>query len=121
MKIKCHDCSKSIEAKTNGEIPHARASCAAGCSEAKLRTTQWHEGTSKGGTSGNDSDKKKSKEREKGRKGKGSADGRSIRRDDADTFQGRGWPDSRVSYPWFLPSLSRSLVSPSPWRPYTTI
>lgn len=73
-------------------------------------------GTSKGHRrveppSGNDLTKKRNKE-QKG-KGRGSPQGSARWRD---TFQGRGWWDSRVSCHPFLP-FSESGFS-RPWRPY---
>lgn len=117
IKIKCHDCSKSIEATMNDEILHARASCAAGWSEAAYTMARRRD--IEGWNIGQRLRQKKSKwKNARGEKGKG-ADSARWR----DTFQGRGWSDSRVSYPrpfplfqriWFLPPLA-------PTYYYTTI
>lgn len=84
--------------------------------EAKLRT-QWHaEGTSKGGTSGNDFDKKKVSEKTRGEK----RERERTRRDDAIHSRDEG---GRIHVSLILvPSLSFKESGFSlPWRPHTTI
>lgn len=83
----------------------------AGWSEAAYTMARWRDIEVE--PAGNDSNKKRNKEQEGIKRGRRMGARRARWRD---TFQGRGWWDSRVSRHPFLP-FSESGFS-RPWRPY---